>query len=424
MRLSTRLVLLVLGCLLPVLTAQVYSQINLHAERHEQLGSLAMRQAELANADMASIMDGVRQLGAVTGQLTAGRGPGTRCSERLTSLQRSLVQYRFLALFAPADGALLCASDGLPAGFAGGGHQWLVDLLNTPDVSLGQLVSEAADKGPYIPVAVRVPGLPASEGSAVLVAALNTDWLALHLATARVGQAPAPRGAALTIADSSGVIVGHVPEAAEKIGSRVPDWFRPLISRQNPGVETVADTNGHSYIVAFVPSTGQGGFAVIDAFSLPELTDDIDQATYQDLLVISGAAIAALILAWVAGRRFIYQPTEALLRAARKWREGDLGARASVTDAGSEFSALAQSFNAMAAGVQAREMERRMQSSFLEAQVAERTRELSETNNRLQVEIAGREKTEAALHQAQKLQAVGSSPEELRMILTTCWRQY
>ncbi len=44
---------------------------------------------------------------------------------------------------------------------------------------------------------------------------------------------------------------------------------------------------------------------------------------------------------------------------------------------------------------------------YLEAQVAERTRELSESNNRLQVEIAGREKTEAALHQAQKLQAVG-----------------
>jgi signal transduction histidine kinase/CheY-like chemotaxis protein len=43
----------------------------------------------------------------------------------------------------------------------------------------------------------------------------------------------------------------------------------------------------------------------------------------------------------------------------------------------------------------------------LEAQVAERARELSETNNRLQVEIAGREKTEAALHQAHKLQAVG-----------------
>jgi signal transduction histidine kinase/CheY-like chemotaxis protein len=114
-----------------------------------------------------------------------------------------------------------------------------------------------------------------------------------------------------------------------------------------------------------------------------------------------------LVLAWFAGRRFIYQPTEALLQAARRWREGDLSARAKLPDADSEFAALAESFNAMAGGLQAREMERRMQSSFLEAQVAERTRELSESNNRLQVEIAGREKTEAALHQAQKLQAVG-----------------
>jgi signal transduction histidine kinase len=103
----------------------------------------------------------------------------------------------------------------------------------------------------------------------------------------------------------------------------------------------------------------------------------------------------------------LYLSTEALLDAARKWREGDLGVRAILIDAGSEFSALAKSFNAMAAGLQAREMERRMQSSSLESQLAERARELSETNNRLQVEIAGREKTEAALHQAQKLQAVG-----------------
>ncbi len=44
---------------------------------------------------------------------------------------------------------------------------------------------------------------------------------------------------------------------------------------------------------------------------------------------------------------------------------------------------------------------------FLEERVEERTRALSETNNRLQVEIAERERTEVALHRAQKLQAVG-----------------
>jgi signal transduction histidine kinase/ActR/RegA family two-component response regulator len=408
MRLSTRLVLLVLGCLLPILTAQVYSQINLHAERHEQLGGLAMRQAEFVNADMASIIDGVHQLGIVTGEFRSMRDGGDICSKRLTALQRSLPQYRFMALFAQADGTLLCASDGLPGGFTSAGHRWMSDLLSTSDLTVGQLESETENNGRYLPVAVRIPSFAADEGSRVLIAAVNTDWLAKHLETAKLGQSPAIPHATLIIADSDGTIVGRVPEAAGLTGSPVPEWFRPLISRQNQGVETVTDPDGHTYIAAYVPSTTQrSGLSVIEALLLPELTADIDQATYQDLLVICGAAIAALVLAWVAGRRFVFQPTEALLRAARKWREGDLGARASLIDAGSEFAALAQSFNAMAAGVQAREMERRMQSSFLESQVAGRTRELSESNNRLQVEIAGREKTEAALHQAQKLQAVG-----------------
>ena len=49
----------------------------------------------------------------------------------------------------------------------------------------------------------------------------------------------------------------------------------------------------------------------------------------------------------------------------------------------------------------------REHADALEARVAERTQELLVTNNRLQVEIAERQNTEAALVQSQKLQAVG-----------------
>ena len=407
MKLSTRLVLLILGCLLPILTAQVYSQVNLYGERHEQLGSLMLRQAELANADMTSIVDGVSQLGAVTAQFPALQNSGQRCADQLTALRQSVTQYRFLALFSPIDGSFLCASDGMPAGFSPGHLSWLPDLLTTSNLAVGHLMSDPTQNTRFVPIAVRIPGFAPSDRPRVLVAALNTEWLEKHLETAKVDHSPAMSRAALIIADRDGNILGRVPDSADWAGRPVPDWLRPLISRDSQGVETIVDPDGHVTIAAYVPSALPSGLTVINALVLPDLTADIDQATYQDLLVIGGAAIVALILAWVAGRRFIYQPTEALLQAARKWREGDLGARASLTDAGSEFSALAQSFNAMAAGLQAREMERRMQSSFLEAQVAERTRELSESNNRLQVEIAGREKTEAALLQAQKLQAVG-----------------
>jgi signal transduction histidine kinase/CheY-like chemotaxis protein len=408
MKLSTRLVLLILGCLLPILTAQVYSQVNLYAERHDQLGGLVLRQAQLANADMASIVDAVRQFGLVAGQFPSVQEADDHCGQRLSGLRQSLTQYRFLAVFSPTDGSLLCASDGAPEGLAHAHSSWLTDILTTPNLAIGPLVTDPSSKGRFLPIAVHLAGAGAGIQPKVLVAGLDTDWLVKHLEAARVEHPSSMSRATLIIADHDGTIIGRVPDAASWSGRPVPEWFRPMINRESQDIETVMDPEGHTIIAAYVPNMPPpNGLTVIDALMLPDLTGDIDQATYQDLLVIGGAALVALVLAWVAGRRFIYQPTEALLQAARKWREGDLSARAEPLDAGSEFSALAQSFNAMAAGLQAREMERRMQSSFLESQVAERTRELSETNNRLQVEIAGREKTEAALHQAQKLQAVG-----------------
>lgn len=408
MKLSTRLVLLILGCLLPILTAQIYSQINLYAERHEQLGGLVLRQAELANADMGSIIDSVRQLGSVAGQFPSTQTAGERCASRMTALRQSLTQYRFLAVFSPVDGSLMCASNGTGANLLAAKPAWVTDLLNTQSLAVGSLVPGGDSKAVFLPIAVHMPGAGPGDKPRVLLAALDTEWLAAHLETAKVDRTPALSHAATIIVDRDGNILGRVPDGAAWAGRSLPDWLRPLVGRDTEGVETIVDPEGRTVVAAAVPNgASPGGITVIDELVMPDLTADLDQATYQDLLVIGGAACVALILAWVAGRRFIYQPTETLLQAARKWREGDLSARAVLTDPGSEFAALAQSFNAMAAGLQAREMERRMQSSVLEAQVAERTRELSDSNNRLQVEIAGREKTEAALHQAQKLQAVG-----------------
>ena len=61
----------------------------------------------------------------------------------------------------------------------------------------------------------------------------------------------------------------------------------------------------------------------------------------------------------------------------------------------------------MAAALARREEDLREHADALEARVAERTHELLVTNNRLQVEIAERQNTEAALVQSQKLQVVG-----------------
>jgi signal transduction histidine kinase len=407
MKLSTRLILLVLGCLLPILAAQVYSQVNLHHARQAQVSALVLRQAELANANLGTVVDAVTQLWTTVVQFPEVPAAGPRCDARLTSLQRDLPQYRFLALYR-VDGTLLCGSAAAPGVSIDGHPQWLADLATTSGVQVGPLVSTETPGSAFLPVGIHVPGVATEPDPRVLVAALDAGWLARRLEAARSDDSGPLTHATLIVADHDGAVVAWLNDGKDAGGQSLPVWARPFVNRQTRGVATVTDPQGRAYIAAYVPATGAArGLGVIETVALSKVTADIDRATYQDLAVIGGAALIALILAWVAGHRFIYQPTEALLLAARKWREGNLSARATPSNAGAEFSALANSFNAMAAGLQAREMERRLQSSFLEAQVAERTRELSESNNRLQVEIAGREKTEAALHQAQKLQAVG-----------------
>ena len=132
------------------------------------------------------------------------------------------------------------------------------------------------------------------------------------------------------------------------------------------------------------------------------MTADIDKASRREIEFAALSAALALVLTMLAACRFIIGPTERLLAAAHRRREGDLSARADIGEQRWEFGA-----NAMAAALHARELEREHQAELLEALVTERIKELSESNNRLQVEVTERERTEVALHQAQKLQAVG-----------------
>ena len=73
----------------------------------------------------------------------------------------------------------------------------------------------------------------------------------------------------------------------------------------------------------------------------------------------------------------------------------------------SEFGRLASAFKTMAETLGRRRDELEELNATLEARVQERTRDLEASRNRLQIEITERERTEAELHQAQKLQVVG-----------------
>jgi signal transduction histidine kinase len=262
---------------------------------------------------------------------------------------------------------------------------------------------------PFLPIATPSPS---PEDGHIVIAGLDLAWLSEHIAEMRPQRIDSPNRATLFITDRDGTIVGveanATKDTAIRVDTALPAAFRPLVHPATITQTTVQDAAQQGWLSAAVPAppvaAGLTAFAVL---AVPSPFVSFISFVAWDVTVTGGFALVALMLAWYAGRHFIYQPTEMLLLAAQNWRDGDLNVRAAMTGRGSEFDALAQSFNAMASSLQARDLERRLQAELLESLVAERTRALSEINNRLQVEVAEREKTEAALHQAQKLQAVG-----------------
>ena len=181
-----------------------------------------------------------------------------------------------------------------------------------------------------------------------------------------------------------------------------------MVRAPRPGIMRVPSVDGVVRVFGYVPpSPATNNLMTAVGFKEADLMADINSALWQGAMLLVLVTIAVATLTWIAARRFIGRPTQSLVAVARRWREGHLWARAPDHDERSEFGQIGAAWNEMAAALQMRQEQLQDTPRSLEARVAERTQELLTTNNRLQVEVTEREKTEAALLQSQKLQAVG-----------------
>jgi signal transduction histidine kinase/ActR/RegA family two-component response regulator len=405
MRLSTRLLLLVFLCLLPVIGVETLTQLELRARRTPEFGDLALHQAELWNGNLESIVEGARQLTVAIAQFPSVRALDSGCGTELQGLQASLSAYRFLAVFG-ADGHLVCGSVPGLGEPLGAGVAWLQDAMEARRFRVGRYAAGEGLAGPFLPFFQPVQGSGKEPG--VVVAGLDLSWLAEQIAEMRARSAQVLSNSTLIETDRDGTILYRFPEPEQWVGRPLPADLASLIHTGHPGIANVSGRDGKQRVVGYIPTEAEPqDLFLASGFYASDGTADLDAASRRGALLIACSVLLALAIAWLVGRGSIGLPTKRLLEAARRWREGDLTARAGIGNARSEFGQLALAFNAMAAALQAREEERAQQAQLLEARVAERTRALSETNNRLQVEVGERERTEVALQQAQKLQAVG-----------------
>jgi signal transduction histidine kinase/ActR/RegA family two-component response regulator len=402
--LPMRLLALFLLCLLPVIAVEIATNADLRARRQAELNDLAMRQAELAGSDMGSVVDGAQQLMQTIAQFPSLRAEDPACGADLAVLQRMLPAYAFIGA-TDANGVLLCASKPEATGIAAAQwHAWMTDTAQAGGAAVGRYAM-LPDGLAFLPIIRATPARNAGGGA--IVAALDLRWLDQHLADLWRSRTPLYEGSMVVVTDWDGTVLSRYPEDTAWIGRRLPEAAMGLVGEGAPGIAALRMPDGESRMAAYVPATVPPiGLATL-VFVSQAVVSGFDISGVPALVLFAGAALLALALTVFAGRRLFVRPMERLLHAAQRWRDGDLGARADLGESRSGFARLAASFNQMASALQVRDAELRTQAEVLEAQVAARTRALAASNNRLQVEVAEREKTEAALHQAQKLQAVG-----------------
>jgi signal transduction histidine kinase/CheY-like chemotaxis protein len=408
--LPARLLGLILLCLLPVIAAETYTNIGLRTQRQAEMGDLALRQAELANRDIGSLLVGTDHLLRIAALLPGVRDLRPSCGSELSALQPQFPEYAFFAVL-DGGGRLVCASRPLPDTDSGRPVPWYLQVDRSGDGVAGRY-AEIAEIGAILPIRRALTDPSARPGSnqpsASIVAALDLGWFGRHLSALWEGRPALPADTSVVIADVGGKILSRYPDATHWVGRTLTDPVMQFLKANAPGTAFLDRAEGDRHLVAYEPlSVAPLGVAALVIAKGVDVSPGLAGAGAREIVLVASASMLAIALTVIAGRRFFVRPIDRLLQAAQRWRDGDLGARAEVDDPGSEFGRLAASFNEMASALQVRDAELRFQADMLEAQVEARTRDLSETNNRLQVEMAEREKTEAALVQAQKLQAVG-----------------
>ena len=366
-----------------------------------QARSIALQQAELVSAWLGNTVDGTRQMMVALSASGRVQALDPACETVLKDLRHSMQTYSLVTVVRP-DGTPACSDAAAPIPAA------VLTQLAQPFLS-----STAFSTGSY----TRLPGLTspmltfalplldrAGAARGVVIAGLDLGLFGKLLASLR-----SSGDSRFIVADRDGTVLAAAPQQGDVVGRTITPEEHKALQAKATGANLFREPDGTQRIMAYVPpGLGPGGLLVCAQFSVADLVSGIDQAATRGyLLIVLGAALS-ILLALFVGHQYLRVPASVLLEAARQWGSGDLTARAVMPQTvATEFAGLGQAFNEMAELLQQQRAELQALNGALELRVAQRTRALLDSNNRLQVEIAERELTEGSLRQAQKLQAVG-----------------
>ena len=366
MSIITRLLLVVLVALTPITAIQVLDEIERRHTREAELNAEALRLATLVGMEQDRVIEGARQLLITMSRLQSVRVEDqVLCSDLFYELANSLPAYAYLSAV-DAGGKVMCSAIAPPGNAMPALPSWR--FMRTGFIVGG--FSRLADGTAILEFGTPIFGEDNEDGDngGMIIAGLRLDWLDANLASTDL-----PPGTVLNIADRDGVIIAHLPHAeagAPEIGSLLPTERRHLIHGTKLGTVEGRDATGRALVFGYNPVEAPPGQGVYIEVGLDRdiAFNVIDHSTMRNALALLGALLLGALLSSLLARRFIQQPTGALLRAALRWRRGDLSARVGgLENDRSEFGRLGRAFDEMAVAIGVREAQLTMAKDQAEA---------------------------------------------------------
>jgi len=351
MKLSVRLLLLVLIAALPILAIQVEALLAERQQRKAAIAEQALDLARLAAAQQDQFIESARYLLAAAAQMPEVQqrdGPG--CSTRMAELRRQFPTVSGISAVGP-EGVQFCSSSDNVAGFSLADRPYFQQAAQNKSLAISGYIIGRLSGQPQLNFAY-----PAIDGAGEVRAVVVLGF-SLGQLSASLSLTPLPDGATMSLVDRNGVLLARAPPAPDRIGTWVREApFTQAMLARRVGVIESTGIDGVQRVHGFAPL-----FASADLFAVVGLPW---QAAYQQadrlflretLFMVLAFALAALVALFSADV-WIRRPVAALQDAVGRMKRGDLSARArSGRGSSPELHELADDFNDMASTLERRQ---------------------------------------------------------------------
>jgi len=348
---GTRLFVLFLIVLAPLLAYDIYREASLHSRLVEQkLGRLQGLTATIRYQHEVLFTAARDMLFTLSAVAEVRGGDTDACSRLLSGIKNAYDRYSALAKV-DADGRVVCSSDRLDAPIDVSWAQNIRQAFKTGEFTVSRFMI-----GPVSGKPVIVVTKPLLDGErrvfGTVSAGLALEWLQDWVAT--VGEAQ--DGVRITLVDDGGRVVAKYPSEDVIIGQTA--IYDPLVADVVGGRrgEFVYEGDGTPRLVsAGVVESVPGGIHIIADMAEENIFAGLRRDQLFRIGVVLALVMVSVVAAWRASERLILSWTRRLSQLAGALGAGDFTARFAGSYGHSEMGQLARTLDTMAAHLQTRD---------------------------------------------------------------------